>query len=143
MMDVSELGGADLSRYTHIILPNGRYPIWTKTSEGLTDWVRGGGVLIGIRGGARWAISNELSTAQWLEDDGEDGDLPDPQAYDTINAWDAEIGISGAVFEAEVDVTHPLLFGLRDSSLSVHKIGNQGFAPGRQPVRPAGALCRR
>jgi hypothetical protein len=134
MIDVSELSGADLSRYTHIILPNGRYgDLDDDFVAGLNRWVRGGGVLIGIRGGARWAVSNELSTAQWLENDSEDGDTPDPQAYETINAWDAEIGISGAVFEAEVDVSHPLLYGLRDSSLSVHKIGNQGFAPGDNP----------
>jgi hypothetical protein len=134
MIDVSELSGADLSRYTHIILPNGRYgDLDEDFVAGLNRWVRGGGVLIGIRGGARWAVSNELSTAQWLEDDSENGDTPDPQAYEDINAWDAEIGISGAIFEAEVDVSHPLLYGLRDSSLSVHKIGNQGFARGDNP----------
>ena len=134
MIDVSELGRADLSRYTHIIMPNGRYSdLGESETEGLTDWVRGGGVLIGIRGGARWAISNELSSATWLESESEDGDVPDRQAYDTINAWDAEIGIAGAVFEAEIDVTHPLGFGFRDGSLSVHKIGNQGFAPGDNP----------
>ncbi len=134
MIDVSSLSGAMLDRYTHIILPNGSYSgLDEDFSESLNRWVRGGGVLIGIRRGARWAVSNELANASWLEDDGEDGDLPDPQAYETINAWDAEIGISGAIFEAEIDITHPIGFGFRDGSLSVHKIGNQAFAVGENP----------
>lgn len=133
MIDVNELGRADLDRYTHIIMPNGRYSdLGESETEGLTDWVRGGGVLIGIRGGARWAISAELSSAEWLEDRDE-GDAPDARPYSNINAWDAEIDISGAVFETEVDLTHPLLYGLGDSSLSVHKIGNQAFQPGDNP----------
>lgn len=134
MIDVTSLSRASLDRYTHILMPNGGYgALDDDFVADLDRWVRAGGVLIGMRGGARWAVSNELTNAQWLNDDSEDGDLPDPQPYDTINAWDAEIDISGAVFEAEIDITHPLGFGFRDGSLSVHKIGNQGFAAGNNP----------
>jgi hypothetical protein len=134
MIDISELAGTDLSRYTHILFANGRYSdLDDDFVAGLNRWVRGGGVLIGIRGGARWAIASELSSAQWLESEDEDGDAPDARAYSTINTWDAEIGISGAVFETQVDLSHPLLYGIGDSSLSVHKIGNQGFQPGGNP----------
>ena len=134
MIDVSELSRASLDRYTHIILPNGGYrALDDEFGESLNRWVRSGGVLIGIRGGARWAISNEMANASWLDSSGEDGDLPEAQPYENIEAWDAEIGISGAVFEADIDVTHPLGFGFRDGTLSVHKIGNQGFAVGENP----------
>ena len=137
MIDISEMGRVSLDRYTHILMPNGNYrALPDDFNETLNDWVRAGGVLIGIRGGARWAVSNELTSATWLGQGGsdEDGDnAAEPAAYATINAWDAEVAISGALFETELDLTHPLGYGIRDASLAFHKIGTAGFAPSDNP----------
>lgn len=137
MVDITELGRVSLDRYTHILMPNGSYSALPDDfDETLNDWIRSGGVLIAIRGGARWAVSNELTSAQWLGQDGasEDSDnTAEPAAYSTINAWDAEVAISGALFETELDLTHPLGYGIRDASLAFHKIGPAGFAPSDNP----------
>jgi hypothetical protein len=133
MIDTTELPRADLSRYTHILLPHGWYSsLDGDFAETLGEWVRDGGVLVGIRGGARWAINNELGSVTWLEEDGEDGPA-EPAAYETLAAWDAEVDISGALFETEIDVTHPLAFGFRDGVLPMHKIGTDAFAPSDNP----------
>lgn len=134
MIDQSELPRADLSRYTHILMTNGRYSdLDGDFAEALGDWISDGGVLLGIRGGARWAITHELSSATWLEsEDGEDS-AAEPAAYETLAAWDAEVSISGALFESRIDITHPLAFGYRDGVLPVHKIGVDGFAPSDNP----------
>ena len=137
MIDQSELSDADLSRYTHVLMANGGYPdLDDEFAETLGDWVREGGVLIGVRGGARWAVTHELSSARWLEDEAAEDDAEsaaEPAAYDTLQAWDAEQAISGALFESDIDTSHPLAFGLRDTMLPVHKIGTEAFAASDNP----------
>ncbi len=142
MIDVSELSGASLDRYTHVILPGGRYGSLEESfRERLDAWVRAGGVLIASQSGARWVAEHELSSAAYLgegEDETEDaGSETDraqaPDSYADIDRWDAEVTISGALFETEMDVTHPLAFGFRDSMLPVHRIGTDAFAPSDNP----------
>jgi hypothetical protein len=138
MIDVSELEGASIDRYTHIVLPDGRYGSLTEAfRERLDAWVRAGGVLIATRSAARWVAEHDLSSATFLdeaESEGDaDSDVEAPEAYEDINVWDSEVSISGALFETQVDITHPLAFGYRDTMLPVHRIGTDAFAPSDNP----------
>ncbi|KAA5804459.1 carboxypeptidase [Alkalicaulis satelles] len=141
-IDVSELSRADLSRYNRIILPHGDYSALNESMVSrLNEWVRSGGVLIATRGGARWAVNQELSGAEIFERDSPD-ERPAPRAYEDINVWDAEEAVSGAIFATEIDLTHPLAFGLREPRLAVQRIGEHAFArtgnPFALPLRYAG-----
>jgi hypothetical protein len=138
MIDVSEMEDASIDRYTHIILPSGRYASLTEGfRERLDAWVRAGGVLVATRSAARWVVEHELSSATFLdeaESEGEDeSDVEAPDAYEGIDIWDSEVSISGALFETQVDITHPLAFGYRDTMLPVHRIGTDAFAPSDNP----------
>jgi len=128
MIDVSELARADLNRYTHIILPNGGYSTLDEDFvTRLRTWVRAGGVLIATRAAARWAVSNELSSAVFTEDE-DNGETPEPRPYDTMNIWNTEQSISGALFAARLDLSHPLGFGFTSNNLATHRIGTDAFA---------------
>ncbi|MBI1265570.1 MAG: carboxypeptidase [Alphaproteobacteria bacterium] len=132
-IDVTELPGADLSRYNRIILPHGGYGALPESMVTQLDaWVRAGGVLIATRGGARWVMDRELSSARFAERDGE-GSSPGPLAYEEMGGWDAEETIAGAIFGADVDLTHPLAFGLREPALALQRIGEDAFAAGDNP----------
>lgn len=147
MIDISEMPGVSLDRYTHLILPGGDYSILDETfSARLDQWVKAGGILIASESASRWVTQHELSSAAFLNDEddeneddaaasneSEEGETVSPPAYEDINVWDAEVRISGALFETEVDITHPLVFGLRDSKLAVTKIGTDAFAPSDNP----------
>lgn len=137
MIDQSELGSVDLGAYTHILMPHGSYNrLGEGMSETFNDWVRNGGVLLAFRNAARWAIDNDLSNASWvssLEEGANDAEASDPPSYDGINQWDAEVMISGALFNADIDTTHPLAFGYRDSEVAIHKMGADGFAVSDNP----------
>jgi len=136
MIDAENLSDSDLSGYTHILLPDGRYdPLGESFAETLSGWVEDGGVLVATRGGARFAAEQEIAavktvdTASRPEDEAPSG----PQAYATIDDWDVEHTISGALFEGVIDTTHPLGYGYRDATLPVHKIGTTAFATGEDP----------
>ncbi|MFC4724102.1 M14 family zinc carboxypeptidase [Glycocaulis abyssi] len=133
MIDISEFARADLSRYTHIILPNGGYGgLGEADAERLGQWTRAGGVLIGIQGGADFAIRNSLTAASWAERSGDNGGN-NALAYDTLSQWDTEARISGAIFGTDVDLSHPLLYGLTSSRLPVQRESTRGFAMGDNP----------
>ena len=147
MIDVSEIPGAAIDRYTHIILPGGQYSSLDEDFRGRLDaWVRAGGVLIASESAARWVVEHELAGASFIGDEDDEGeaeesdadgsaddDVDSPEAYADIDDWDAEARISGALFEARADITHPLVFGLRDSMLAVTKIGTDAFEPSDNP----------
>ena len=150
MIDVSEMPRASLERYTHIILPGGQYGSLDENfRERLDGWVRAGGVLIASESASRWVAEHDLSSAVLLGEEDEESEANESGggeagadendetdadvAYEDINTWDAEVRISGALFETRADVTHPLVFGLRDSMLAVTKIGTDAFAPSDNP----------
>lgn len=134
MIDADNLDRADLSRYTHILLPGGSYgPMAETLKETLDSWIREGGVLVATREGAIFAAENELADAELVdtaapEENGEEDGRVEPRAYEDIENWDVEHTISGALFAADLDITHPLGYGYRDENLPVHKIGTRAFA---------------
>jgi hypothetical protein len=133
MIDISEFSRADLSRYTHIILANGGYGGLGETdATRLGDWTRAGGVLIGIQGGANFAVRNNLTSATYADASGESAGA-DALAYATMSRWDTEEGISGAIFATDVDRSHPLLFGLTSNQLPVQRESTRAFAQGDNP----------
>ncbi|TGY87937.1 carboxypeptidase [Marinicauda algicola] len=134
MIDAGDLARADLSRYSHILLPDGRYDALAEPLKtALGDWVSEGGVLIATRGGAVFAAEQGLSSAELVdaaeapETEGEEP-VRDPLDYSEIELWEVEHDISGALLAAEIDISHPLGFGYRDEALPVHKIGTRAFA---------------
>jgi len=155
MIDVSEMPKMALKDYTHLILPGGDYSGWDKKfREKLDAWVRAGGVLIASESASRWVADNELSSATYLGQkkpkkdvkakEGETGEkakvneaeekkTAEPRPYEELESWDAEMRITGALFETEADITHPLVFGIRDPMLPVTKIGATGFTPSDNP----------
>ncbi|EAP90846.1 Secreted protein containing N-terminal Zinc-dependentcarboxypeptidase related domain [Oceanicaulis sp. HTCC2633] len=135
MIDQSELGGADLSRYTHIILPHGRLNrLSDDFPEALGRWVRSGGTLIATGNAARWAIDHELSGATIAELETPEADAAPAPRYEDIAAWDAEMQISGAIFDTRIDTSHPLAFGFRDDRLPSHRSSDLAFAVGDNPL---------
>ncbi|MEO1038194.1 MAG: M14 family zinc carboxypeptidase [Pseudomonadota bacterium] len=136
MIDLTSFANADLDRYTHIILVSGNYSTLGEAgAERLGDWAREGGVLIASRSGARFLVSNEIGAARFAEDEESDDATAEgvELAYEEINQWDAEQSISGALFGVELDLTHPLAFGLTDEDLTVHRIGSAAFAVSDNP----------
>lgn len=137
MIDARDIARADLARYTHILMPDGNYGrLGEDFVTALTEWVEDGGVLIATRDGARFAAQNELADVELVDtaarpedEDAETG----PQPYEQIDDWDVEHSISGALFAANLDITHPLGYGYRDEDLPVHKIGTMAFALNGSP----------
>lgn len=109
-----------LEKYNVLILPGGTYPELTgETANKVKDWVKNGGVLIAYRGASAWTVKNELSKIKFKK-------TIQPDTTRFLNYADRlketnENNISGAIFYAEMDLTHPLCFGYSVKNLPIFK----------------------
>lgn len=132
--DVDDL---DWSRYTHVLLVDGQYDdVPEGWHEDLSEWVRSGGTLVTVDRAAQWAMDEVFGTTQ---ESGEDRE-PEPPAstgerpaYADYEAERAVELVSGAIFETELDLTHPLAFGYTDSSLPVFRTHTRIMNPSDNP----------
>lgn len=139
LRDRSRLDGADLGRYTHIVLAGGNYRSFPQSeAERLRAWVEDGGTIIGIRQGARWVHDNILAG------DAGEADAPvDVSGHESFETETAEPArypyeekelrdpidvIGGAIFAGDLDITHPLGFGYVSRDIALHRNTTDVFA---------------
>jgi hypothetical protein len=122
----NELGRLDWTEYTHLVLVGGDASLSERMTDAVQDWVRAGGTLIATRDAARWAEGAILGRER-EEDDEADGGAESPERLDfaEMDLRDAEHVIGGAIFAADLDITHPLGFGFANRELPVHR--NESF----------------
>jgi hypothetical protein len=135
MVDTDRLNSADLSRYTHIIMIDGRYSKLNKHSaERLRNWVNQGGVIIGQQGGSKWLSNNDILAAKFVEDETfreafEKEDL----TYGDMDDFYGQRRLAGAIFELQLDTSHPLTFGYPRATLPVFKDSVNAMVVPEQP----------
>lgn len=108
LVDANSLNGANLSRYNTIILADGNYS--AAHAEKLKTFISDGGVLITMMGATTWAIQNNLVANEKLK---ETKVLNlSKVAYADLSRTRGAQGLAGAIFEANLDTTHPIAYGL-------------------------------
>jgi hypothetical protein len=116
----SQLGGLDWSRYTHLVLVGGNGALSESQTERVQQWIREeGGTPIAMRQSARWA-QRTLLDMELPSDESENGET-ERLDYSDMSLRDAEHVIGGALFQTDLDTSHPLGWGLSDRELAVHR----------------------
>lgn len=114
------LAGVSLDRYTHIILVGGsRSSIPAPMKDKVKSWIKEGGTLVAHRHGARW-VNEKFFEKKKEKKKGKNG-APIRLAYKDKSQQDAEHVIGGAVFESDLDLSHPLAFGLVRDKLATNR----------------------
>ena len=128
LIDVDALRAADLDRYTTLVMAGGFYG--GLPTEKLKEWVREGGHLIGLTSAFNWAVRNELVTLTEKESDIDSllKELP----YDQLGRARGAQVIGGAIFEVDLDTTHPVGYGFKDT-VPVFRRGNSFFELSETP----------
>lgn len=113
----------DLSKYNTIIMVSGSYSDLNK--DKLRAWVQGGGTLILTEDAVTWAAQNGISQVSFKKL------KPSADSTKTLSYVDREQvqgaqRMSGAIFRAEVDLSHPLAYGYTLPFVSLFK-GNSVF----------------
>jgi hypothetical protein len=155
MVDVHRLDGIDFGDYTHLILVGGKYEktLSDKQAERIRDWVETGGILVAIKGGAKWATDRKLHLEKKDETEGEDEEKDQAEEEETDGDAEEEERfrpyaeyrddrskrrISGAIFEIHLDTTHPIGYGYAGETLPVFRNGTHFFEPSDNPYETVG-----
>jgi hypothetical protein len=141
-VDVHHFGRADLARYDVLVLPSGNYSfIEGERLEELKRWVRGGGTLVAQRTAAAWAVRNDLTpNIEAATEETEDAEpLPRRDFADAAAIRGAQ-AIGGSIWEADLDITHPLGFGYHRRSLPVWRDHAIFLSPSRNPYSTVARL---
>lgn len=123
IVEMHRLGNIDWSDYTHAVWVNGRYTnIPEAVTKKITRWVNEGGVLIGQKAAAKWFSDKEWLKASFLKSE----DISSAFSTDTLmfedkEAYEAKQRIAGAVFQTDLDSSHPIAFGFTTSQLPVFR----------------------
>ena len=126
ILDSDYLNGVDLSDYDILILPNGGYSSFfdDKKLEKIKAFVRNGGKLIAMQGAIKGLIGkNRFGIKEKkIETDSLNIRLP----YAATERESIKNSISGAIFKAKVDPTHPLGYGYGTHYFTL-KLGGEAY----------------
>jgi hypothetical protein len=119
------LNKTDISRYNTIVMPDGNYSgITDKGTEQLNEWVKAGGTLIAIKRANNWLIKNDFIDIK-VKTAPKDTSFRKP--YADLNKYRGAQVTGGAIFQTNIDTTHPLGYGVTGSQLPVFYNGNTMF----------------
>jgi len=122
IIDQKDLYASSLDRYNTIVMVNGNYGnLPAGTQKRLKEWLRDGGVIVAMKGGARWVSNQGLSKVKWKKNAPRDSTVYRPYAKLRPDLGSKRLG--GSIFQAELDVTHPLCYWYKRSLLPIFRRG--------------------
>jgi hypothetical protein len=129
-MDISDFSKADLSKYNCIVMVSGNYGRFgTGEMQKIKDWVGTGNTLITTSTANAWLIKNKLVDESLVEKP-KDSSLQRVD-YGLSDGFKGRNNIGGAIFEVDLDITHPIGFGYSDRKLPVYKNNNVWLSPSK------------
>ncbi|RUO30716.1 peptidase M14 [Aliidiomarina sedimenti] len=121
-IETQRLEQVNIDRYSHIIMVNGRYNFNDQLTNRIRNWVTQGGTLIGQKGGARWMAEKEILGVSFVEQEEFDEQFKKHGlSYGERDQFYAQQRVAGAIFETELDLSHPLAVGYTRQHLPVFK----------------------
>ncbi|MGB5205115.1 M14 metallopeptidase family protein [Eudoraea sp.] len=120
-----------LDEYNTLVMVSGKYNFTEKQQTILSDWVKKGNTLITIGTASKWAIDKKLVKENLTksEVDSTKAVLREPYADADENL--GREGLGGIILKADLDVTHPLAFGYRDTDIPVYKNNTVWLSPSK------------
>ena len=121
MISIDKLNQIVLDNYNTIIMVDGNYG--TLAQAKIKTWLQNGGTIITLRSAGKWISDAGLSKIKFKKIT-QDSTMK-YQSYNQESKAKGSQKIGGTIFETQIDLSHPLAYGLSDSTLPIHKKGIQ------------------
>jgi len=126
-INTDDFSKTNLNKYNVLILPNGYYgKVFTENNlTKLKDWVKSGGKVIAIDGALRSFAGKEGFSLNFKTPEADD-QKENLTAYADREREYSNHLITGAIFNTQVDATHPMAFGYSDQYFTL-KLGSSAY----------------
>jgi len=115
-LDVKSISKADLSKYSSIIMPSS-YGLSDINTAKIIKWTEQGGNLIAFKNSLNWISKNKLLDLKFKTKKIQTKNISFAQKE---NHFGAQV-IGGAIFEAKLDLSHPINFGYKNKNISLFR----------------------
>jgi hypothetical protein len=122
---------SNLSKYNTLVMVSGRYDFTQKQQDKIKDWISSGNTLITIGTASKWAIEKKLVEEKLTTPEKDSTKVTMRKPYVDAGENIGKESVGGAIFKVDLDVTHPLAFGYRDSAIPVYKNNSVWLAPSK------------
>lgn len=117
---LDRLDRSHLYDYTTLILPDGGFVLSESQTKYIQEWVRNGGRLIAIEGGARALLDKDGFDLKRKEEAKKEGDTTTmARPYTSRERDNLSDNLPGAIVQAKADATHPITYGIGDRYYSL------------------------
>ncbi len=120
---------ANLDKYNTLVLVSGNYRFSQKNMDKIKSWTSKGNTLITIGSASKWAIEKKLVEEKLTHVEKDTMKLVERKPYVDAPENLGKESVGGAIFEVDLDVTHPLAFGYRSTSIPVYKNNSVWLSP--------------
>jgi hypothetical protein len=117
-LDTRKFSGIDLSEYTHLLIPNAYGSGIQYNTKKIKEWVKDGGHLITFRNSINWLINAELLKTEMRKAENRSAEKV---SYENQKKYSGAQRIGGAIFEVDLDRSHPINFGYPKSKMAVFR----------------------
>ncbi|WP_299163724.1 M14 metallopeptidase family protein [uncultured Eudoraea sp.] len=122
---------AKLDEYNTLVMVSGKYSLTEKQQTKLSDWVKKGNTLITIGTASKWAIDKKLVKEKLTKSEVDSTKAVLREPYVDADENLGREGLGGIILKADLDVTHPLAFGYRDTDIPVYKNNTVWLSPSK------------
>jgi hypothetical protein len=147
MLKLDRLSRTNLDDYTAIVMTTGNFgSLGESGMENLKDWINSGGTAVLTGSGAK-SLASELGSRRERDSDDKDSsdakdekkeDEPKQKPFAQASTERALQLISGAIFETQIDTTHPLYFGFTHDRLPVFRNHTNNMELSKSPYHNPG-----
>jgi hypothetical protein len=118
----------DLEKFTHFIFPSFSGELSEKVNIKIKSWIENGGTMILYREAINWAKKTGLAKIEMIEN------KLKAKNINFINRKDFKTAqkISGAIFKANLDRSHPINFGIENNTIPLFRNTNIFLRPDDQ-----------
>ncbi|VAW10370.1 Secreted protein containing N-terminal Zinc-dependent carboxypeptidase related domain [hydrothermal vent metagenome] len=130
-LEVQNLHDYNLDKYNTIIMTDGSYNTMHKSAIGKIKYsVKNGATLIVTKKAVKWAQKNDLAYVKLKKVEKQNNAA---LKYNDHDSDFRSMELKGVIFEANLDITHPIGFGYKNSKLPILKRGNIILEPSKNP----------
>ena len=120
-------------KYNTMVMVSGNYNLSKEQITRIKAWISKGNTLITIGTATKWAIDKKLVSEVLVTIEKDTASTVKREPYVDARENIGKQSVGGAILQVDLDVTHPLAFGYRDTQLPVYKNNSVWLAPSKNP----------